>query len=98
MQQPVSIAGMSWYEADSYQQIRTLMKDGHTLPATFESFLAKAESTEDRLKREGHRVVRAIIRPGEFEAWCSARGMDVDSKGRTAFANWTAMQVHRNNH
>lgn len=94
MHTKITIVGIPWYEPSSYQQVTALMEDGHNLPATFEHFLVQAVSAENRLKGKGYRVVRAVIRPGDFEAWCRSRGLNVNSDGRKQFASWTAAQVH----
>lgn len=95
---PIRCAGMAWYEASSYEQVKAIMEDGHKLPSTFKDFLRQAESMEHKLKGEGVLVVRAIILPGEFEAWCRANGQRVNAEGRMAFANWIAYKTHGQTH
>ena len=83
-------AGLAWYEERDYAAILAIMEDADRLPSTFSSWREKAEKAERALKRQGHTVVRAMILPGEFPAWCQSRGMKVDGDARKLFANYVA--------
>jgi uncharacterized membrane protein len=88
------ILGIAWYELEDFAEIKALMKDGHLLPATYSLWRLQAEAAERKFRRQGHKVTRAHIRPAEFAEWCRARGLDVDAKGRMAFASFVAKEVH----
>lgn len=87
--------GFAWYEEADYPEIRRIMADGELLPVSYRQWLQKAEYGESEQIKAGHRVVRAVIDPKTFPAWCKARGLNVDSKGRTAFANNEAYRQGR---
>lgn len=91
----IQATGMVWYLPEDFEQIKALMTDGHTLHRTYAEWQRAAEQGEQRLRASGARVYRAILRPAAFKAWCDARGLNVDSKGRQAFANWFAANEYR---
>ena len=87
----VRAIGISWYNKDDYPRALRVMIDPHILPSTYSAWKKKAEAQESKWKCEGIIVYRAIINPDEFPAWCRARGLNVDAKGRMAFASEFAM-------
>jgi hypothetical protein len=92
----IQAAGMVWYLAEDFSQIKSMMKDGHLLHRTHAEWQLAAEQGEQRMRAQGVRVYRAIVRPAEFKAWCAARGLDIDAKARNQFANEFAAQEYRN--
>ena len=90
----ISIAGIPWYSLEHFDEIKALMEDGHRLAATYSQWRLAAEQTERKLRREGKTVVRAHLEPNAFREHCRRHGLNVDSKGRVHFANWTARQHH----
>lgn len=86
--------GIAWYPAEQYPALRALMKDGHRMPASHADWLAQAEALEQKLRRDGHRTVRAMLDVDTFRQFVHRHGLDVDAKGRIAFANWAAMKQH----
>lgn len=93
--QAVQAAGMAWYLAEDYTEIKAVMKDGHLLHRTHAEWQAAAEQGEQKLRAQGVRVYRAIVRPAEFRAWCTSRGLDIDAKARQQFASEFAAQAYR---
>jgi hypothetical protein len=83
---PELIVGMAWYRPEDYPRVLQIMIDAHRLPRTYNQWRQKAEAGERSQKAAGRRVVRVILDPETFPAWCAARGLNVDAKGRTAFA------------
>ncbi|MEN9887048.1 MAG: hypothetical protein RL758_1626 [Pseudomonadota bacterium] len=90
----VQATGMVWYLAEDFAQVKALMKDGHALHLTHADWQRDAEQLEQRLRAQGVRVYRAVLRPAEFRDWCAARGLDVDAKGRNEFSAWFARQEY----
>lgn len=83
--------GIFWYRsADDYDRFLTIFQDAAKLPATYAEWLAKAESLEHSLQVAGRDFVRAYAEPEDFVAWCSAHDANVDTHGRTEYANWFA--------
>ena len=61
------------------------------MPQSFERWLEK-ESARERAALDGDKVVvKAVINPETFADWCRINGVQTDAKGRTRFANWTAL-------
>jgi hypothetical protein len=87
MMPKIQAAGISWYKREDYLRARAIMKDAPVLPLTYELWLAKAEGQERSLKKSGFAVYRAFIDPEAFTTWCTSQGLDIDAKGRMAFAS-----------
>jgi hypothetical protein len=87
---PKVIIGVSWYSREDYPRARAIMADAHVLPETYEAWRELAEPQERNVKATGVTVVRAIINPDEFSAWCAARRLTIDAKARATFANEVA--------
>jgi len=83
----VSKVGIAWFREGEYDEFRKLFTDGDGLPETYAEWLQKAESLINQLRRDGHIVVKAYLHIETFGEWCRARGLNIDSKARTAFAN-----------
>lgn len=84
--------GMPWYRREDYPRIRAIMADADRLPVGFDEWEKKAEAFERDVKRGGKIVVRAIVDPDTFPAWCRERSLNVDTKGRSMFASYMAMR------
>ena len=96
--QPVRAVGIGWYYRQDYRRILEIMEDADKLPATYDQWLKSAETGERELKRAGHIVVRAVIEPEEFLAWCRARGLNVDAKARMQWGSEVAHRQVKNTH
>lgn len=83
----IAVIGLVWYRKEDYDAARAIMADADLLPLTYDKWRYGAAKTEAKLSAQGHKVIRAIIDPTEFPLWCRARGLNVDAKGRNAFAN-----------
>lgn len=84
---PIRAVGIAWYSRQNYRRVLEVMEDADNLPGNFDQWLKRAEATERQFKRSGHIVVRAIIEPDEFAAWCRSRGLNIDAKARTEWGN-----------
>jgi hypothetical protein len=92
---PVSAIGMPWFRREDFAIIKTLMVDAEKLHQTWDAWHLAAQQNEQRLKAQGHVVIRAVLIPDEFATWCKARGLRLDAKGRMEFAAFIA---HQQNH
>jgi hypothetical protein len=97
-QLPTRAMGLAWYAREDYPRILEIMADAQTLPATYEKWLKLAEEIERGMMSQDHVVVRAVIDPDEFPAWCAARGLNVDADGRKRFASWVAFRQVKETH
>ena len=93
-----SVIGMSWYSRESYSRILEIMEDAGSLPPTYDQWLKKAEAGESKLQRAGHIVVRAVIDPDKFVAWCLARSLKVDAQARMQWAGERALRQIKGSH
>jgi hypothetical protein len=94
----VQAVGIPWYELEDYANVKSVMEDGDRLPQVYSIWRMKAEQTERHLRRQGHLVVRAHLKAADFVAWCSTRGLNVNSHARSQFASWVALQQYRASH
>jgi hypothetical protein len=92
---PITIVGMCWYTREDFPRIREIMTDDDNLHDTFDEWQAAAELGERNLQSQGHRVVRTVVKPNEFLAWCRERNLQPNARGRTEFANFFAAQQIR---
>lgn len=90
----VHAAGMVWYLAEDFDEIKALMEDAHTLHRTYTEWLQAAERGEQAQVAKGLRVYRAVIRPDEFRDWCRTRSLKVDAKARQQYASWFAAKEY----
>lgn len=90
----IRATGMVLYEAQDFERIKAIMEDGHVLHRTYAEWQRDAEMGEQRMRRDGVRVYRAIIKPDAFAAWCKARGLKINAKSRNDFATLHAAQEY----
>ena len=98
VRQIVRAVGIAWYHRQDYRRILDIMEDADILPASYDEWLKGAEAGERQLKRSGHTVVRAIIDPDEFPAWCRTRSLKIDAEGRVRWANEAAYRHFKGIH
>lgn len=95
---PVRATAMAWFRREDFAQIKAMMADGHKLHRTWEQWSAAAESGEKHFQATGVVVIRVLIIPDEFAAWCRLRGRDLDAKARIDFAVEMAGNQHGTTH
>lgn len=93
----ISVAGMPWYREEDYARILSVMTDAANLPLTYQDWLKKAEQVERTFKAKGMTVIRAIIDPDAFPAWCAAIGLNVDASSRSRWGNEAAIRSVKGN-
>jgi len=98
MSQTIKAVGMAWYCRQDYRRVLEIMEDADKLPATYDKWLKNAEAGERELKRRGHIVVRAIINPNEFIAWCWTRNLNIDAQARIQWGNEVALRQVKGSH
>ncbi|MGO4387922.1 hypothetical protein AB4Y85_10325 [Microvirga sp. 2YAF29] len=84
---PRRIIGLPWYRREDYPTIRQVMDDPYVLASTYEQWLSAAENNEAVGRQAGLEIVRVMIYPQEFRAWCLAQGMAPDGAARTKYAS-----------
>jgi len=83
----VKIIGIPWYRKENYSRFKSLFVDGHNLPDTFDDWLKKSQDLLSCLQSQGHIIEKVYIDPDTFPEWCRRRGLDINSRARTDFAN-----------
>lgn len=98
--QPLTVraVGMVWYRREDYPRILQIMADADKLPATWDKWFYRAEKGRRRIEKDGMVVEKVYLDPDEFPRWCEARGLDIDAKARTRFANEAVAAKYRGTH
>jgi hypothetical protein len=91
---PSSVIALPWYRRGEYAALLRLFSDPDKLPATYDAWLKRAESTERQLQTAGMAVARVWIRPRSFATWCKQGNVSPDQAARLTFANQSARQLH----
>ena len=84
---PRRIVGLPWYCREDYPTIRRVMIDPHVLAPSYDQWLAAAENNETVGRQAGLEIVRVMIVPEEFKAWCLSQDLKPDSAARAKFAS-----------
>lgn len=95
---PVRALGMAWYNREDYPRILQIMEDADKLSPTFEKWQYAAHKGERELQAKGTLVIRAIIDPDEFIAYCARHNLKVDAQARMRFASERAADHVRSTH
>ncbi|WP_089340601.1 hypothetical protein [Burkholderia singularis] len=75
-----------WYSAAEYSEIKSVMDDGHKLPARYEDWRAGAEQREDQVRRAGGTPVRIAFDLAEFRRFCAHFRAPLNADTRSKFA------------
>lgn len=95
---PIRAMGMAWYKREDYPRILQIMEDADKLAPTHEKWQYAAHKGERELQAKGTLVIRAIIDPDEFLAYCARHELKVDAQARTRFAAERAAEQVRSTH
>jgi hypothetical protein len=88
---PRRIIGLPWYRREDYLAIREMVADPHVLASTYEQWLAAAQNNETVGLQAGLEIVRVMIDPKKFKAWCLAHEVEADGAARTRYASEHAL-------
>jgi hypothetical protein len=88
---PRRTIGLAWYRREDYPGIRAMMADPHTLAPSYNQWLMAAENNERVAQEAGLHVVRVMLTPDGFAAWCAARNLEPASGARS---RWVQEAVH----
>ena len=92
------VIGMVWYRQEEYARFRKLFSDGRKLPPTHKQWLKQANKTFEEFAVRGYLVEKVYLDLDTFPDWCRRRGLDIDAKARTRFANEAVARKYRNPH
>jgi hypothetical protein len=90
----VVVVGMVWYSLEHFDEIKSMMEDGHKLQRTYAEWRLSTEQGERQLRRQDQFVVRAHLVPDAFRQFCAERGLRLNSKARNDFASFIALQEY----
>lgn len=78
---------IAWYHRQDYDLIRHAMDDGDVLPEDYDTWLRRVEAIVRIETSRGSVVLKALILPGPFVAWCRATNQRPDVAARTGHVN-----------
>lgn len=87
----IDVVGIPWYSREQYHHVVAIMKDGASLPHSYEEWHDSALTATEQLRERGIAVIPADISPKAFLVWCRRLHQHPDATGRRAFATALAM-------
>ena len=78
--------GLPWYALEDYPALRTSLDDGAKLPPLYDTWRIATEQMECEVQRSGIEVVRVLIKPNAFAAWCARNGGQSGGAARARYA------------
>ena len=95
---PIRAVGLPWYRKEDFARLKAMMVDAAKLHDTWPKWHTAAQQAEEAYRRMGYTVVRAVLIPEDFAAFCHSHGLGFDAQARTQFASSIAVQQHGNTH
>jgi hypothetical protein len=86
------VIGVPWYRAEDYGRLRQMVSDPHAMAPAYEAWRASAENNEQVARDAGLTIVRVIVEPDAFAAWCTERHLVLDGGARIRFATEMAQE------
>jgi hypothetical protein len=87
--------GMPWFQAEHYDRLRKMFTDEHVLPRDYETWLKRSTELFEHRVQNGYSVERVYIDPIQFPKWCEERMVDMNTRSRIEFVNWTMLQKYK---
>lgn len=75
-----------WYSAGDYEEIKSVMEDGHLLPRLYAHWLEGAEQREQQVRAASGVPVRVAFDLAEFLRFCRHFGIAINTEARQKFA------------
>ena len=85
---------IGWFERNDYPKILEIMEDPHKLPTTFDEWEKHTLAAEEEMQVIGREIVRFVIKPDAFMAWCHEHGEKADAQARVRFGNEHIAHAH----
>jgi hypothetical protein len=78
---------LPWFKKRDYPGLQRIVNDPKVMPLSFEEWQERSEVIERRWKRDNRLVVRVIVDPDTFIAYCAARAEKPSGKLLREFAS-----------
>ncbi len=82
----VEVTGIAWYRKEDYDRLMAMFTDREKLPATYEDWLAQAQTVMVTLTGRGLLLEKSYIDPETFPQWCAEKGLEMVASARTHYA------------
>ncbi len=79
--------GIAWYNRRDYSEVRGVMEDSDVLPNDYDTWLGRAEAVLELEQAKGSVILKALIVPDAFAAWCRATDQRPNAGARTCHVN-----------
>jgi hypothetical protein len=90
------VIGIAWFKDEAtYRRALAIFTDPENMPASFEEWKALVGKEREMIRDSGNIAIRADIDPDTFADWCTARGLEANSRGRTAFVNHVELEYQK---
>ena len=90
------VIGIAWFKDElTYRKALTIFTDPENMPATYEDWKALVGRQCEEIKGAGNIAIRADIDPDTFIDWCNRSGVQANSQGRIAFANYVELEYQK---
>lgn len=96
----VSVVTLIWYNGrEDFDRMVEVLGSNGNLPRSYEAWLRAAEKGEQKIRNSGMRIVRVVVNPNAFAAWCVTRVCDVNHKSLQNYATFISRDtvLGRNN-
>jgi hypothetical protein len=81
------VIGVTWYNAETWAEVKATSTDPHCFEQTYEKWKAVAVKARREFQRSGVRAIECHIVPQEFFAWCALQGQENNSTSRAEFVS-----------
>ncbi|HBY60130.1 MAG TPA: hypothetical protein DEH78_09930 [Solibacterales bacterium] len=77
---------LAWYRREDYDRWLAMVDDRDVWEDTYDEWLACVEDLLRQKRPPGTTIVKTILDPDAFAAWCRARGRKLDGSARADYA------------
>lgn len=83
-------SGLAWFEREQHARMIEVMAEPHDISRDYERWREVTENRERTLKRRtgGRIVVRVVVDPDKFLAWCAARSKEPNGDALNLFVHF----------
>ena len=88
------IVGLTWYNEDSWAQVKAVATDPERFEESFLEWEKMAVAARREFQRSGARALAFHIIPQEFFDWCSLNSKDNNAESRAEFVSEKLTAAH----
>jgi hypothetical protein len=81
------VVGVSWYSEDEWAKVKSFAADPDVFEASFDEWLAMAESALGQLTSMGIVPTKVFIEAQAFKEWCARKSMPNNAQSRSEYVS-----------